>query len=240
MLLTFAASGCGSLKAPSMSVSKVMWWKAEKPEPQVPARLVSTWTDTTLNVPGRKSKRGFGGRIMFFSRAGNEPVRVDGQLVVYAYDESAGDPSSAAPTRRYVFPPDQFARHQSESTLGPSYSVWLPWDEVGGPLKNVSLIARFEPRGGPLIVGDQTSHLLPGQQLAEEKSLPASSSEPVQLTTFQESAASVEELRESLQAIPQGGKKEMQTTSIRMPSRFNEGRPTPSLAERLQQGTLRQ
>lgn len=237
LLLLFAiTSGCSSLKAPSMSVSKVMWWKADKADPQVPARLVSTWTDTILNVPGQQSKRGFGGRIMFFTREGKEPVPVDGQLVVYAYDESDGNPSTAEPTRRYIFPAAQFVKHQSESSLGPSYSVWLPWDEVGGSMKNVSLIARFEPRGGPLIVGDQTSHLLPGHQLAESKAPTTLSDDGVQLTNFQESTASIEELRKSLQTIPQGQNRELQTTSIRLPKRLGKDSPAASLAERLRQG----
>jgi len=54
------------------------------------------------------------------------------------------------------------ARHMSESELGPTYSFWLPWDEVGGRQTEISLIARFEPKGGAVVVGEQTKHLLPG------------------------------------------------------------------------------
>ena len=164
-----ASGGCRSAKtgdwklAKALDVRRAMWWKEHKPDPQVPVRLVSSWTDTVLHRAGQKSQRGFGGRLSFFSRESEDPVRVDGQLVVYAYDESKGDPTNTRPTRRYIFPKEQFERMESESTLGPSYSVWLPWDdEVAGERKNISLIARFEPQGGPLLVGEQTKHLLPG------------------------------------------------------------------------------
>jgi hypothetical protein len=40
--------------------------------------------------------------------------------------------------------------------------VWLPWDEVGGKVKQVSLIAKFEPHSGTYVMGEQTKHLLPG------------------------------------------------------------------------------
>jgi hypothetical protein len=134
----------------------------EKPEPEVPTRLVATWTETVLNTAGEKPKRGFGGRIAFFKRESEDPIRVDGQLVVYAFDETSRPSHETHPTRKYIFPPEEFVRHEGDSKLGPSYSFWLPWDEVGGAQRNISLIARFEPKGGPILVGEQTKHFLPG------------------------------------------------------------------------------
>jgi hypothetical protein len=46
--------------------------------------------------------------------------------------------------------------------MGASYSFWLPWDEAGGPKTEVGLICRFEPKGGAVVTGEQTHHLLPG------------------------------------------------------------------------------
>lgn len=137
--------------------------KSSKPAPpEVPTRIVSTWTDTVLQRSDKAPQRGFGGRLVFFTRESEEPVRVDGRLVVYAFDETDRAPHETHPTRKYVFPREEFARHESESQLGPSYSVWLPWDEVGGNMKQISLIARFEPDGGNYVMGEQTKHLLPG------------------------------------------------------------------------------
>lgn len=130
--------------------------------PEVPTRIVSTWTDTVLQRAGKPPQRGFGGRIVFFNRETEDPLRVDGQLIVYAYDESDRKPHETHPTRKYVFPKEEFARHESESQLGPSYSVWIPWDDVGGDIKHISLIARFDPDGANYVMGEQTKHLLPG------------------------------------------------------------------------------
>ena len=173
----------------SWDVRQAVDWKSNKPAPpQLPARLVCTWTDTVLNQAGQKSQRGFGGRIMFFGRKSEAPVRVDGQLVVYAFDETDRKAYETEPTRRYVFPREQFARHESPSKLGPSYSVWLPWDAADGAQKNISLIARFEPHGGPLIVGEQTRHLLPGAVLADTSAPPQRVSQigEVRLTSHRE------------------------------------------------------
>jgi len=134
----------------------------EEPEEGIPVRMEGMWTDTVLNQPGQKSQRGFGGRLIFYGRDDHKPILVDGQLVVYAFDETGRDPTDNKPTRRYVFPADQMPHRMSESEIGASYSFWLPWDEAGGPQTEVSLICRFEPKGGAVVVSEQTKHLLPG------------------------------------------------------------------------------
>lgn len=157
----------------------VRWFKGEeaKPEPEIPERIVTSWTSTTLTKPGQTPQRGFGGRIVFLGKEKQEePVRVEGQLVVYAFDETDRPSYETQPTRRYVFPAEQFGLYETSNKLGSSYSVWLPWDDVGGPQKKISLIARFEPKGGSLIVGEQTRHLLPGIEapaFAAPETLPA-------------------------------------------------------------------
>jgi hypothetical protein len=167
-LAILTASGCASTKkswryAKNGDFKRAVGLKSDKPlPPETPVRLVSTWTDTVLQKPGTTPQRGFGGKLVFFKPDSEEPVRVDGQLVIYAFDESDREPHETHPSRKYVFPRDEFVRHESESQLGPAYSVWLPWDEVGGNMKQISLIARFEPHGGPMVLGEQTKHLLPG------------------------------------------------------------------------------
>ncbi|HEY2760311.1 MAG TPA: hypothetical protein VGI75_06200, partial [Pirellulales bacterium] len=109
-----------------------------------------------------KGIRGFGGRLYFYGKDPNKPVKVKGSLVVYAFDETNRDPKNVIPDKKYVFTPEQFQRKYSKSTLGDSYSVWLPWDEVGGMQKQVSLVARFSSEKGSMITSDEAHQLLPG------------------------------------------------------------------------------
>lgn len=136
-------------------------WSSDD-DSQTPQRVVCSWTDTVLHQAGKTPQRGFGGRLIFYGEDAEKPILVEGQLVVYAFDETNRDPMDNKPTRRYVFPAEQVARRMSKTSLGPSYSFWLPWDEVGGPQTEVSLISRFEPKKGALIMSEQTRHLLPG------------------------------------------------------------------------------
>jgi hypothetical protein len=167
LAVSFAANvGCSISKwKPSKMFSLDSTWPfRDKDEPRegIPVRMVGTWTDTVKTTAGEKPERGFGGRIMFYEKEEKDPIKVDGQLIVYAFDETDRDPTDNKPTRRYVFPPEQMALHMSKSELGASYSFYLPWDEAGGPKTDVSLICRFEPVGGAVVTSEQTRHPLPG------------------------------------------------------------------------------
>lgn len=144
---------------------RIPWGAGEDGKQAPPMRLMAVWTDTTMTSPGKPAMRGMGGRIVFYDQV-NEPVKVKGTLVVYAFNETNRDPTNVTPDRKYVFLTEDFEKHYSKGRIGHSYSFWLPWDQVGGKQAAISLIARFQPDKGGEIIGEQTKHLLPG--LAEE------------------------------------------------------------------------
>ncbi len=132
-------------------------------QPVVPSRMMIIWTDTVLHQPQQPGVRGFGGRIYFYPEQGTEPVAVDGGMAVYAFDAEQLDPELTRPKRKFVFTAEQFSEHMSHTSMGPSYSVWLPWDEVGGFSEQLSLIVRFEGTQGGVVISDPTIKLLPGR-----------------------------------------------------------------------------
>ncbi len=142
----------------------IPWPKGFEDDPAVPSKVVAMWADTVRHQSNSPPERGFGGRLMFYGREPKKPIKVEGTLVVYAFDEAGRKRDNAAPDRKFVFPAEQFTKHYSKSELGHSYSVWLPWDQVGGEEKDVSLIVRFMPKAGPVVIGDQTKHILPGKK----------------------------------------------------------------------------
>ena len=156
-LLGVALVGCSTLELPT----EVPLLGIEA-KPQPPSRMTDLWSYVVLRQPGETSVRGFGGRIMFYGRQSHRPVRVEGTLTVFAFDADENDPDTVVPEKKYIFTPEQFARHYSRSELGHSYSVWLPWDEVGGAPRNLSLIARFESSTGEVVFGQPSNQKLPG------------------------------------------------------------------------------
>jgi hypothetical protein len=140
----------------------IPWTKGGDGELEQPMKVVCVWTDTIMSHASEVPRRGFGGRLMFYADEEGKPVKVTGSLTVYAFDETDRDPRNVKPDRKYVFSAEEFEKHHSESKLGHSYSVWLPWDRIGGPQAEVSLVARFMPTKGSMVVSPQQTVLLHG------------------------------------------------------------------------------
>jgi hypothetical protein len=166
-------AGCKTPLADSMKLSHVKklnehmpWHDEDAPREGVPNRLVDNWQDAVHSQQGKTPTRGFAGKIFFYDDEGGGPILVDGELVIYAFNEKGRVPTDNMPTRRYVFPATELSKlaDKSQTELGYGYNVWLPWDEVGGPQTEVSLICRFEPKNGATLVSKQTKGHLPGEE----------------------------------------------------------------------------
>ena len=131
------------------------------------------WTDSTASADGVADRRGFGGRIYFYDNAGN-PTRVDGELSIYAFDDTTDEQSTSA-DRVYKFRQEELQGHYSETQLGPSYSIWLPWDEVGGDRKTIALMPIFKSSDKSIVKSGQSINVLNGKTpplLAESPAAP--------------------------------------------------------------------
>ena len=164
LLALAAAPGCKTLSPTDWAKG---WWGGEA-EPQVqdskfptPVRMAAIWSPAVFNQPGKPPTRGFGGRLYFYDGQ-NKTVPVEGQLVVYAYNDSQSATGGKTPDRKYAFTPEQFTTHFSETEIGASYSVWIPWDEAGKPQVEISLVPVFTATSGQLVVGQPSRNLLPG------------------------------------------------------------------------------
>ena len=140
----------------------VAWPRYKDTTKTVPDRILPVWTDSVLHQPNQPGVRGFGGRVYFYTKEKTDPVEVDGSFAVYVFDADDNAPSDQKPLRKFVFTADQFKTHMSKTSMGPSYSVWIPWGEVGGEPRRLSLISRFEGREGGTTISDPTIKMLPG------------------------------------------------------------------------------
>jgi hypothetical protein len=168
IILILAIAGCAKFKSPGdlpwLDEDTWKWILDDDTKPIVPQKLVGIWTDTVYYQSGAMPTRGFGGRIYFYDEF-NKPCCVAGELVVYAFDDARDAEASGrkGPQRKYVFPVEQFGEHYSLSEIGHSYSVWIPWDAVGGEQAEITLVPFFKPNGGSVVVGESTKHVLPGK-----------------------------------------------------------------------------
>jgi hypothetical protein len=127
-----------------------------------PDRVTALWNDAVATTAGQLPVRGFGGRLMFYETKNDTPVKIDGTLIVYAFDETNREPNNCKPDCKFVITPEQLPKHYSKCKAGHSYSVWIPWDKAGGMQKELTLIVRFEPKIGAPVIGEQLKEILPG------------------------------------------------------------------------------
>lgn len=154
-LLAICGTGCSKF-----DLRENIPWKDTSDTPKIPGRITALWTHTVLEQAGKRGVRGFGGRLMFHDKDGEKPVMVEGDLVVYAFDDTNGPRSY--PEKKFVFNTTDLPSHHSKSRLGHSYSFWLPWDEVGGPPRKISLVVRFTPQGSASVMSEAAHVMLPG------------------------------------------------------------------------------
>lgn len=164
------SSGCSGLTSKTTGfLPKMPWTKSadETPEPYPnPVKLAVTWTPDTLVQTGRTPTRGFGGRLYFFDEM-SRAVPVEGTLTIHGFDESA--PKETAKVRPFEFTPEQFTKHFGQTDLGASYSIWIPWDAVGGEKAEVSLVATFKSTSGKLVQSVPAKIGLPGKVSAAQR-----------------------------------------------------------------------
>jgi hypothetical protein len=164
--ILLAALLCTGCKGMGADWSKHMPWAESEPQKeeshyQQPVRVVAIWSPAILNTPGKVPTRGFGGRLYFYN-SNNEAIPVEGNLAVFAYDDTQAKLGSNEPDRRFAFTAEQFTQHFSETDIGASYSIWVPWDPVGNPRAEVSLLPIFTSTKGSRVAGQQSRNLLPG------------------------------------------------------------------------------
>src|SRR5688500_12638570 len=126
LLLAISAgltSGCAGM---TKNWSSAVPW-GDKPstmsegKSQTPVKMAALWSPALYSAACKKATRGFGGRIYFYN-AKNEAIPVQGQLVVYCFDDTKKTNDHKQPDRRVAYTPEQFAAHFSPTQLGASYS----------------------------------------------------------------------------------------------------------------------
>jgi hypothetical protein len=211
-LMLGGVAGCAQF-----SVPEKIKLPGQDEKPQTPLRMTALWTDTVLVEAGVV---GFGGRILFYGTDKDNPIMVDGELTVFAYDDTSEVPEENVPARKYIFRTEELSKHYSKSTLGHSYSFWVPWDKVGGPQKQISLIARFKSAKGGVVMSEMTRHLLPGAA----PQAPPAARPPVAAGALAARMAQAKAAQQAIvsQTAPPGRTAGMATTTITLPQSVSD------------------
>ncbi|MFM7563562.1 MAG: hypothetical protein ACKO81_11065, partial [Planctomycetota bacterium] len=138
-------------------------WEKEKDKPQ-PDKIMAVWTDAVRTESGKPAERGFGGRVFFYDDKG-KPMKVEGTVHIYVFDDDRSMDHVQTPEKKFVFPADTLELRYSKCSLGHSYNFWVPIGSVQGPNRNLSLVTKIELKSGGSVVSSVTRKILPGSGL---------------------------------------------------------------------------
>lgn len=226
-LLVISSTGCSTLttaKDTNRNKKDASWSFFKKKEYQLPQSMNVTWTYDIFTKEGKPPTRGFGGRLYFYNER-SQAIPVDGELTVFGFDDtdrSHDGSSMESADKKFRFTAEQFTTHFSESQLGASYSIWIPWDAAPGTRKKIMLIPTFKTTDGRVIRGNAATVLLPGviPDINQQPVLQASASQGVQQASFDASSGQT----------PGANR----TTTIQYPARGYSAKPAIS-AEKAQE-----
>jgi len=214
------------------------WFTFKKKEYQIPQSMTVTWSNDILTLAGKPPTRGFGGRFFFYNEK-TQAIPVDGDLMIYGFDDTfkrSNVEDLGQAEKRFRFTAEQFTTHFSESELGASYSVWIPWDEAYGDQKKIMLIPTFMTKDGRLIRGAAANLNLPGKASEDPNS------GLYQQASSATSAASNSQLQDPRLGATSQVMNGMRTTTIQLPSNslrrsVNPNQISPEISEALARQT---
>ncbi len=241
LIATVLVAGCSTFKPTMPTMPSIFKGKDRESKTAVdgqeeikygqPQKMLAVWKDSVRSEIGKPPMRGFGGRIFLYDQSG-VPIRAKGELVIYGFDDSVKDRQGSKADQKLVFDNATLQRRYSKSGLGDSYSIWIDWDEVGGPDKSVTLIPFFRTPEGEIVKAGQAIYALhtPSKEdklhktklVSHEDSSDASNSIASQ-ANYLETPGGGSKVRtvggEEVDSMEQtSGRKSMRTTTISVPS----------------------
>jgi hypothetical protein len=137
--------------------------KATAADPAI--EILCLWQQGDGQDPDGKPCKGFTGQVLFLSRKSSAPVQVEGQVRIYLFDDlGATEEEKIKPMHQYDFDSGSWNILLGKTSLGPTYTVFVPYTRRGVTEANCSLRIRLKPKHGPVIFSEFTNMPLSGSK----------------------------------------------------------------------------
>lgn len=153
--------GCASLQLP-WSKDRLVRATARNPAVQV----LCLWQSSTGRDPEGLPCRGFAGQIIFLSGGSTTPLAVDGDVRIYVFDDQGTLEERSVP-RMWDFDSAAWNMHLTNSSLGPAYSVFIPYTRPGSQQASCTIRLRLTPKDGQPLFSETASIILPGKKVVD-------------------------------------------------------------------------
>ncbi len=174
-------AGCGSLPKQWLAEAD----KLPRATPENPViDMLCVWNAAEGQDPEGLPTRGFAGKITFFTRDIPTGVRVDGDVRIYVHDDQGQPDEHSKPIHQWDFIGESWTIHLQKSSLGPAYSVFIPYTRNGGHQANCALRVRFTPKNGPPVYSETVAVYMPGTK-TKKADTPAAQAPPDQRSSLE-------------------------------------------------------
>lgn len=155
----FCFSGC------SQTSSLLNFNKAPHASAKDPViEILGLWEPADGRGPDGKPRRGCAGQVLFMTRGEQSPVRIDGDIVIHQFDDVGTPEEQAKPLHTFRFDTGSWSNHFAEGSLGPSYSVFIPYMR-DSPYKTVcALRIQYTSVAGKIVHSSIAKINLPGPE----------------------------------------------------------------------------
>jgi hypothetical protein len=125
-------------------------------------RILCLWEPSEGRDPNGMTCRGFAGQVLFLGNRGGSPVKVNGDVRVYEFDDLGTPDEQTAPLHEFEFQGAAWERHMKVGSFGPAYHVFIPYMRPGTHEANCAVRIRYKPNQGEPIFSDMTNIFLKG------------------------------------------------------------------------------
>lgn len=107
--------------------------------------------------------RGFAGQILFFAAGIETPVKVDGDVSIYVFDDSGSRDEQKKPIHEFNFDAGSWNTYFRDTNFGPAYQVFIPYTRRGSHQANCAIRIKYQPKTGTQMFSDVANIVLKGE-----------------------------------------------------------------------------
>lgn len=106
--------------------------------------------------------RGFAGQILFFAMGEKAPVKVDGKIRIYVFDDQGTEAEQELPIHQFDFDATAFNNFLTSTNMGAAYQLFVPYTRKGTHGATCTLRVRYTPDEGASVYSKMATIILPG------------------------------------------------------------------------------
>lgn len=142
-MLIILATACGC-----STVNVSLPWKNKIPTADDKHPVIETlalWQAGEGRGLDHMPSRGFIGQVLFFAAGIESPVKVEGKVTVYVFDDFGSREEQKKPIHEFTFDTGSWNNYLKDTNFGPAYQIFIPYTRPGSHFANCSLRVKLEP-----------------------------------------------------------------------------------------------